>query len=735
MAGNACHKRRFDAAKSSVLAIAYMDPTSRGTGSPLTRTQEILTWLFGFFFFITVALTGFAPQIIYPDMGWHLTQGGWIVHHLQFLRHDLFNYPVLNAPLISEYPAYQVIIWLAWQFGEYGAATLCAVTLLVLYSLFFWSARQLRIPSALLTISLLLTLLNGLKRFTLRPELATSLGIVFFMTFLLRHRDETDWKKFWPLALAQILWTNSHSGFILGIALTCGFAIETILRAAWRERRLPIARIRCWSAVAVIVTLASFINPYGLPRLLLPFYHQGSEVIRAYVGEMQPMIFDTNDFFVDVMLVQLALIFLAFVLYRGGISWTFLAITLFFFKETFVSGRHIAVFALLVPGVILSTKALGRPLIETRENQPLRPALEAIRLFTVLISTLGVLLILKGEVLSDSTISPFTRWRAWNHNQTELPISATRWMLQNHITGRLFHRSEIGGWLQYRGYDHGETYCDTGFGKFSEDFIHEIGLSSGRPNYLPVLLRKYNPACTVVAGMGYNWPHVLIQNGWRCVYYAPDGSVWLPKDARPELPIVTQAEVEESFAHSIQENVLPVPTFVRFWRLLALHSMGYEDFAVEQLLKVPASWQHSPLFWETISRMAFTAPGLNEVHLEFFNTLAHKTENLSSSLPFRAELQLTHKNFQAVVDLVDPLSRQVPNDAAFTTLGSAWIELGQFEKALKLLRCDDLFDLSNGERYHLLAVCEEHSGNADAAKSANARAHFYSPDLWPAPVQ
>ena len=31
------------------------------------------------------------------DLGWHVAQGRWMVHHLAIYRHDAFNYPNLES--------------------------------------------------------------------------------------------------------------------------------------------------------------------------------------------------------------------------------------------------------------------------------------------------------------------------------------------------------------------------------------------------------------------------------------------------------------------------------------------------------------------------------------------------------------------------------------------------------------------------------------------------------------
>lgn len=695
----------------------------------LGRAQTVLIHSFEWLLYACVALYGFAPQIAAADFGWHLAQADWMLRHGAFLRQDLFNYPNLYAPLINEYPFYQVVIWLAWRFGETGAATLCAGLLVLLYAMYFQAGRRLHFPTALLGASLFLSVVLSLGRFTLRPELATSLGSVFFLTFLLRHRGTRDWKRFWPLVLGQVLWVNSHSGFILGPALVVGFGVEMTLRAAWQERRFPRAVAAQWTTVGALVVLACFLTPYGPARLWLPFYHQGNELIRAYVTEMQPLSFNPLDFTVIVMLLQLALIALTCLRFRGGLSWSFLLLTLVFFQATFISERHVSVFTLLAPGVLLSAIVF-----EPRARRNSTPAKAAgtspVRPFLIaLLLVLGVLLLLNEELRPTSNLSPIARWRDWNQRQTELPINAVEWMKQRQLNGRLFHRSEFGGWLQYVGYNQGQTYCDTGFGKYAEAMIHEIGLASEEPASLPVLLRRYRPDITIVANMAYNWPYYLRQEGWRCVFYAPDGSVWLPPGAHPELPAVTSEEVAQRFVRNHEQNGFPARAFLFYRQLLTLHSMGMgcDKLAFEQLMQLPEFWQSKFLFWEVARKMTIAPPFLSREPLAMLYQLAEKPENRPASLHFRATVHARRGEWKEVVTLLDILPRHSANDTGFTLLAEGLLETGRVDEAATLLREDAVFAIANVHRYELLARVEAQLGHAEAAAKARERAKFFAP--------
>src|SRR5439155_1045564 len=83
----------------------------------------------------------------------------------------------------------------------------------------------------------------------------------------------------------------------------------------------------------------------------------------------------------------------------------------------------------------------------------------------------------------------------------------------------------------------------SGFGKFSEQLVHEICLPCERPGYLPWLFKKYQPDFAVSASSSYNWPVVLRREGWRCIFYSPEGSVWTWGSRRPDLKTLSHDEI------------------------------------------------------------------------------------------------------------------------------------------------------------------------------------------------
>ena len=272
-----------------------------------------------------VVLNCFRPMMDSVDIGWHVAQGRWMVEHGAIYRQDVFNYPNLGHPAINEYPLFQVVAYLAWWLGWWGPCLLCALIYVLLIGTLLKATRFFDLqtsPLPAMAIGLMLLFLE--LAFPFRPHSVTYLSVVIFGIFLLRHREATSWTLFWPLALLQIAWTNSHSGFVLGPGLVAFFGAEMIMRRWIRERSFPWAAVRTWLGAFLLILLACFINPFGLARFYPAFYQEHLESIRAYVGEMEPLPGGGATLYAYITLLAVIVVAMATLLRRGAISCSFL---------------------------------------------------------------------------------------------------------------------------------------------------------------------------------------------------------------------------------------------------------------------------------------------------------------------------------------------------------------------------------------------------------------------------
>ncbi len=722
----------------------------------LSRALNLLPKIFAALVLVFAILQGLAPQITFVDIGWHLMQGEWKLQHGASLRADWFNYPTYGQPLVDEYPFYQLVLATAWRFGgEYGLSVLAALAFAALFGLLTlygprvlagaW--KQSRAFPFFYGAGLLLTLFLAVPRLVIRPEIATFAGAAFTMFFLLRHRATTDVRKFWPLFICQILWTNCHSGFLLGPALVGAFGLEMTARASWAARRIEWRTLRRWAVITGITLMVCCCNPAGPMRFVLPLFHQTTMVIRAYVTEMQPWAWSWHDPFLTAMFLQIVIATIIIFQNRGAACWSFVAATAAMGALAFDCQRQLAVFAFLVPGALIGSFVFSKkPPEEISASATPRPRLRAALLvanWTLLVALTSPMAL--APLRADFLGGLAARWNAVRSDQTEYPVAATRWLQEKKLPGRLFHRSEIGGWLQLNGFA-GRTWCDTGFGKYTPEFIHEIGLASERPHYLPTLWKKYRPDIVVLGASAWEWPRVLKANHWRPVFYAPDGSVWVPAGRHSELPTVSNAQVTEIFRKAFTDHGMPARRNLYARQLAALQSWGLQPLALELAADASAEFKGTPLFWEMAARLFENReilpydPKIKLRSAAFERALNAPWEKLDAlaaqpEYAFKARLyRALRLNFQGktaeAVAVLEPLPRSIGQSAALVQLARFYVSSGQQPKAVALLEQRHLFDLRDPTRYQLLAFCYSYSHNTVKEKEALALVKFFAPDVF-----
>jgi hypothetical protein len=320
------------------------------------------------------------------------------------------------------------------------------------------------------------------------------------------------------------------------------------------------------------------------------------------------------------------------------------------------------------------------------------------------------------------------QWREHDLHRTELSTQAAEWMKAHALDGRLFHRCEDGGWLQQDGFDHGETFSDTGFGKYDEDFIHEVGLVNERPALLPRYLHAYQPDYVVCSGtFCYRWPFYLTQSGYRLLFYSPNSSAWGREGLRRDLATVAEGEIESTFARDLAQNGVPSDVLLLARNIIALNSLGREDFAFAKLTGLPREDHHAAWYWEAARFLCFCDPPFSAAHREALRQEAEALHDDALTADFRARAKDQAGDEEGALAILKTIPPHVlGNDEAELLLK---IEVDRkLPGALLLAHRTDCFDLRNGRHWQYLAQAEEQAGDARAAGRAWQKAVFYYPD-------
>jgi len=417
--------------------------------------------------------------------------------------------------------------------------------------------------------------------------------------------------------------------------------------------------------------------------------------------------------------MSLIVVALAMVRRGGAISYSFLLLAVLFYYQAQEVYKAWSIFGLFVPLLVLSTGAFAS---NPRKSDSWAGVFGAFAL-TVIVA-MAVFARVNGQL--DTSL--YRQWQEYDRGHSELPLEATAWMKAHNVQGRLFHRCEDGGWLQMSGYNHGETFSDTGFGKYDEAFIHEVGLVNERPAFVPRLLSAYRPDFIVCGNLCFQWPWYLKQSGWRLAFYSPNSSVWTRPEVRPDLPTVSDEEIMAAFDHDLAAYGLPVDIRLFGRNIIALNSLGLGDFALAKLTGLPKDLHHATWYWEAARFLCFAEPDSSPTHRDALRDEAESLHDDAVTTDFRAYYHYYASNdadgARRILESIPP--RQLDNPGAELLLK---IDLEQKRpEALALARRTDCFDLRNGHHWQYLAQAEEEAGHLDAARIAWRKAVFYDPD-------
>ncbi len=328
------------------------------------------------------------------------------------------------------------------------------------------------------------------------------------------------------------------------------------------------------------------------------------------------------------------------------------------------------------------------------------------------------------------SFSPVGVWRDFLAGRTELGVEAIHWMRVQHLEGRIFHRSEYGGLLQELGYTHGQVYADTGFGKFSPQYIHEIELVGDRASYAPLALAWYKPDIVLCGNFSQLWPGFLRAQGFRLVFYRPGASVWVRPGFRPDLVTVSRQEIVQTFRADKASHGLgaSLPDFAR--NLVALQGIGEGTEAVAQARALPASLHEQGFYWDMLSIMAGMNPPLSPYQRQLFINEAQvlaKKGKMELVRPFLVQAYRSAGDLAAAKKLLE--TPPLAEDAADLELQvQILIKNKDWDRALSIINNSSLFDLRSGRYYSLRAEIHEHYQQIKEAKEDWNLAIYCWPD-------
>ncbi|MFH1857364.1 MAG: hypothetical protein ABH845_00450, partial [Candidatus Omnitrophota bacterium] len=204
------------------------------------------------------------------DVWWHLKAGEviWKEHFIPGT--NLFSYTAPEHPWIDLSWGFQLFIYIAYKL--FGASGIILFKAAVVTSIFLLLLKGFSrsVPLLVLLPVLALILFTAHERLVERPEVVSYLFLVSFLLILEKDRKKPS-KTLYALPLLQILWANTHALFVLGLLVIASAWLGAVLSWLTAKKRLaPVSFPSRLTAVFVLSSLATLVNPYGAKGALFP---------------------------------------------------------------------------------------------------------------------------------------------------------------------------------------------------------------------------------------------------------------------------------------------------------------------------------------------------------------------------------------------------------------------------------------------------------------------------------
>lgn len=493
-----------------------------------------------------------------PDIWWQMRAGQLVLQNRAWPSTDLLSYTVPTHEWIELRWVFGVLAYLGYTIG--GSALLVIAQCLILAAAF--AALLVPLRRALLTplglLAAAVALAAAEARFNIRPEIFTTLFLCVTLTTLdraARPGGETCRRFLWALPLLQILWTNTHTVFILGPVVAWAFALgdftHRFLRVGGlgfthtRTELRPNARLD-WRlfAVAVGMTLATLVNPWFTKGALFPLTLYADTLgssLGSTIQEFAPPI-DlwpkwTSDIFAAAALAALSAV--TFILNWRRTNLIRLGLWLAFFFLAAKAVRNIGPFSVI---------ALWAALRNLADLAPARPAPRRSALIPAanLLIAAGVLFgawYAASDRLANSQNSP----RRFGVGVTPwvVPQRAVEFMLAHNVKGNVFHSMGDGAYLAFAAGGSYPVYIDGRLEVYTEPFI-------AKALNLPDLLARWdaftaehsiNAALIQTDQLQPAIPFLMRRPDWALVHIDERGVLFLR--AIPEhAPIIEQFRID-----------------------------------------------------------------------------------------------------------------------------------------------------------------------------------------------
>jgi hypothetical protein len=491
----------------------------------------------GGIFLVAVVLLCALPvtqQIRDPDFWWHLRTGQLILDGHALIQTDPYTYTAVGHHWTMHEWLTEVLFA---GLNFLGGLSLIVVVLSITTWLGLLAVLQralLRRPGYVAAgLGLLLATIAGYPVWGPRAQMIT-FALTCLVLYLAERQLTRGGRLIWLLVPLFLVWSNLHSGFIIGAAF---LGVITVVEGVlWKLGRSEVdpQRLRTLAMVLVACLAVVALNPNGLNIYLYPFETQGSAAQQSMILEWHsPDFHDSSVRAFGLMLLSLA----AMLAITRRIRPRDAVLVLMTTALALQSVRHIALFiAAATPLWIEQADIVGRRVFPTvvRRMENARAAGVMARRGAVL--TVAVGLICFAAAGSQLAVAASVRADSLSYAR-DFPVCAARWLNTAPSGLDVFNQYGEGGYLTRTVVPHGDRIFIFGDAALmGDDLLYTYGdVEQVHPNWERVLLDSHtdlvlfdaNTPLAEVLQASPRWTEVYRDP--KSVAYVPTGSPLLQK--------------------------------------------------------------------------------------------------------------------------------------------------------------------------------------------------------------
>lgn len=244
--------------------------------------------------FLWMFLLGCTPLSTF-DVWTHLRTGQLILERGSLPVTDWYTYTDWDRPWIELHWLFQLIVAGLYRLGGIDALILAKAGCLMVAVFIAWFASRDGLPGWAKAFCWILPVVCISERSMVKPEM---LSLCFLSAWLwIAARGDDRPRMVWWLPIVQIIWTNCHGLFVLGLvvgaAWWCDVAVRSVARGRFGQEPPGRARLGILTVAGLTTAGASLLNPYVEEGALFPL------VLFAELGDQNRDIAEEHASLVD----------------------------------------------------------------------------------------------------------------------------------------------------------------------------------------------------------------------------------------------------------------------------------------------------------------------------------------------------------------------------------------------------------------------------------------------------